>query len=423
MSYAQSIKEKRLSFGGKLLLAPFPAGGLISFAGSIVTGARKSMEDELAHVHAQMLMEGSARFTKKELQVELDTLGASLAFDAGTDRLQFRARVRAEHAERLLDLIAESLLHPTFPKTELEVLKKRELANLQMQSQDTNAQATIAASRMLYPKDHANYELSTKESVAALKKITVPMLQKYHVRILNRGTLVLAAAGDFRKIKVEALVERYFAALPKKKVATPSVKKALKPKAGRKAVHIKEKASIDYIAAIAPGITNAHKDYPALLLGLQILGNRGGFTGRLMQIVREKEGLTYGVYSYPSGFSSRVDGHIMAWGTFAPQLFAQGRTSMLRELRRIIAEGPTEEEVRKHAKLFDARFKVNLSNAGALARAAHDTMADQKPLTHLDTFPQKILKLNVKKVHKVLRKYIDPDKMAEAAAGPLTKIG
>ena len=413
------ISEKRFGWGGRALAAAFPAGGAVSLTGSIAAGSRSTKDDELAEVHAQMLLEGTKMFKKKDLQIELDAMGASLSFSSDGDRLAFSGKARTVHAGRLLALVAEALQNPTFPSAELEILKKREQSNLAMQAQDTRAQASIALSRMLFKKDHPNYEQTTQESLAALKKITQKQLRAYHQKVLNRGSLVLAMAGDVTPAKVFELTQKYFAPLPDTTVRKEKTPPTPAPKAQKKATYIKEKASIDYFAAVAPRITDTHEDYPALVLGLQVLGNRGGFTGRLMRIVREQEGLTYGVYSYPSGFEHYTDGYAAAWGTFAPQLFDKGRAAVLREIKRIVTEGVGNKEVRKHGKLFEARARVSLSNSGALARAAHDTVVNHKPLSHIETFPKRVARLTAREVNKVLKKYLRPNLLSEAAAGPI----
>ncbi len=421
MSYAQKIKDKKFPWGGRALVTPFPASGLVSVAGSIAVGSRKTSDDTLADVHAQMLLEGTEQYSKKDLQIELDRMGASLAFNASSDRLRFSALVRATHLPQLCALVSEILRHPAFPETELSILKQREEASLRMESQHTLTQAKISLSRMLYPKDHPNYAPTTSESVAALKKISVPLLRAYHAHI-NRNSLVLSVSGDVSTNMVFDLAQQYFAVLPSKKIPKQKTLIARAPKAQRKATYIKEKASTDYIIASSTRITNTHKDFAALQLGMQILGNRGGFTGRLMRTVREQEGLTYVIYSALSGFAYDTDGHIQTWANFAPQLFDKGRAATLREINRLVTEGVTEDEVRKHAKLYEAGRRVGLSSASTLARVTHDIVVDNKPLSYLDDYPQKILKLSTKEVNRVLKKYLNPKAFVESAAGPIKAI-
>ena len=215
-----------------------------------------------------------------------------------------------------------------------------------------------------------------------------------------------------------AIIERSFAKLPNVAVRIPTFAPAVPHEARSIAVYIEDKASIDHMLGVATGITKDNPDYPALLLGLQILGNRSGFTGRLMKTVREVEGLTYGVYSYPSGFS-KADGYITVWATFAPQLYEQGKAAVMREVRLIVENGVTDVEVKKHRMMFEARSRVTLANSSDLARAAHDITIEGHAPSWLDEFPQQILMLTAKHVNVALKKYLVIDSLCESAAGPL----
>jgi zinc protease len=420
-NYKDKVKLKKFPWGGIALATAFPSHDIVSIVGSISGGNRAWGSSEEADVHAQMLLEGTKSHTKKELQLLLDSMGANLSFAAGNERLHFTAKVRPPRTDTLLGIIAECLTEPTFPEPELAVLKMREASNLELESQSTTAQANIALTRLLFKKEHPNYSESTAESVKALKNITAKGLRERHAKLLDRRSVVVSMAGDITAGKAFALANSYFKSLPQNKVLFSKYSKAkVLPPRHTKAV-IPNKASIDYVAGVATGITNTSSDFAALLLGMQVLGNRSGFSGRLMKTVREEEGLTYGTYAYPAGYNAATDGYLYIWATFAPALFKKGKESIGRQVRKIIFEGVTKEEVRKHAGLYEARSRVQLSNSGAFARAAHDTVVDNKPLAYLDEFPKKILKLKTAAVNKALKKYLLQTKLSEAAAGTFTE--
>jgi zinc protease len=429
--YAQSIKEKKLSFGGRALAVRFPAHGSVSIAGSIAGGSQsadhflkqknRSGSGEFAKIHADMLLEGTKKHSKKELQILLDTIGASLSFDTTHKRLEFFGRVRVKHLETLLSIIAEVLGQPSFPQSELEILKRREIANLAYEVQDTRTQASIALSRLIYTHNHPNYNETTDESREELGKITSQELSDFHASLVDGSSLILSIAGDLAPQKVFSFAEKQFKKLPRTNMTLPTFVPASAGKPKKATTKIEHKANIDYNIGIATGITANHPDYPALMLGMQILGNPG-FTGRLMQTVREQEGLTYGVYSYFAGLDDGTDGHLMVWATFAPELFKKGRAAVLREVKKIVEQGATSDEVKKHRERYEANFRTRLSNSTAFARAAHDTIAEGRPLKYLDEFPKKILTLTPRMINIALKKYLVPEKMSEAAAGIIDKL-
>ena len=419
-SYAKHIKEKRLASGARILVAPFSSHRHVSLAGSILGGTLFAGSGELAKVHAAMLLEGTIKRHKKELQIALDAIGASLLFSAGSDRLYFSGHVRITHLEEFLTLIAEALSEPAFPARELKILKSRERAALALEAQDTHVQAEINLTKLLFKRGHPNFTEETAASLQNLEKLDVKTLRALHEKILDGSSLILSASGDIVPMRLFSLTEKVFRKLSTQDLSLPHFTKATPGFARRVAMPIKEKASIDYELGIATGIGNKHPDYAPLLLGIQIFGVPG-FSGRLMSTVREVEGLTYAAYSYLSGFRHTTDGYIRIWSSFAPGLFSKGRTAILREIQKIAREGVTAEEVRRHRERFEASFRVRLSSSGAFARAAHDCIADNKPLSYLDTFPERILTLSAPEVNRALRKYLIPSKLSESAAGSVTK--
>jgi len=418
--YAKKITEKRLQGGGRILVTRFPAHGHVSIAGSVLGGTRLAGSAERAKVHAGMLLEGTDRRSKKELQIALDRLGASLSFLAGQSRLIFSGHVRAAHLPELLVILAEMLVLPSFPARELEILKRRERASLALAAQDTNVQAEVALTGLLFDRKHPNFMEQTAVSRDILEGIQVKDLYTFHQKTLDGSSLILSIAGDIAPGKAFSAAETAFHSLSKRRVSLPPFAKAKPLKARYAATPIKDKAGIDFELGVATGITNEHPDYAPLLLGMQILGVPG-FSGRLMSTVREAEGLTYGAYTYLSGFYHDTDGYLNIWSNFAPELFEKGRVALIREVKRIVEEGVGEEETRKHRERFDAAFRVRLSNSAALASAAHNALADHKPLSHLDTFPARIRKLTASDVNRVLRKYLIPAKLSESTAGPVEK--
>src|SRR5665213_270771 len=418
MSYAKNIKEKKLKSGGKILLSKFPAHGRISIVGSIAGGVRLAGNRTLSDAHSALFLEGTKKKSKADIQILLDDMGASLSFSVEKDRLVFQGHVRATYAKKLLALVAEVLREPSFPARELAHLKDRMRAEFSLEAQETRMQAGINLSQLLYSPDHPNYQASTDSARAALEKLTRNDLQKYHASAIDGRTLIVSIAGDIKERELTTLVDTSFSKLPRIDVQLPKIQTAMPKQSQKISVHIEDKASIDYMLAVATGITKDSPDYPALMLGLQVLGNRSGFTGRLMQTIREIEGLTYGVYSYLAGFLNS-DGYIVVWATFAPGLFEKGKAAVMREIKNIVENGATDEEVQKHRTMFEARSRVTLSNSGDLARAAHDIAIEGRAPAYLDEFPQTVLKLSSKRVNDALKKYLVVADLSESSAGPI----
>ena len=419
--YSKLITQTTLPWGATVLSAAFPVHGTVSFVGSIAGGSRMAGTEELAKIHAAMLAEGTAKRTKKDIQLFLDDIGASLSFGSSNDRLVFAGRVSEKNLHKLFAFVAEALLEPSFPARELTVLKQREQSNLALEAQDTRTQASIALSRALFSPEHPNYAHTTDESLAILSSITRKTLVAFHESILSRKTLIVSIAGDITLERAAKLVDQKFKKLPAREVTLPEFAPSEAAEAKREIVALPHKASIDYMTGIALGITSDHADYAALMLGMQVLGNPRGFTGRLMKTVREEEGLTDGVYASMPGISAKTDGYAMVWGTFAPALFPQGRAAIRREIEKIVDKGVTDAEVKKHRELYDAYTRVQLADSASLAQVGHNLAAQGRTAAYLDRFTKTVLSLDSKHIRAALKTYLKPELFSEAAAGPIEK--
>ncbi|HEX8993917.1 MAG TPA: insulinase family protein, partial [Candidatus Paceibacterota bacterium] len=279
-------------------------------------------------------------------------------------------------------------------------------------------QAGIALWRLLVPKGHPNYAETTDESLRTLSTITSKKLAAYHSSTLDQSSLIFSIAGDIEIDSMFALAEKHFKKFPVRSIELPSFTPSTPSSAEKVIIPIEHKESVDYLVGIATGITQRHEDYPALLIGMNVLG-APNFSGRLMSTVREKEGLTYGVYANTSGFARHNDGALIVWAAFAPQMFDRGRAAVIREIKKLITRGATTDEIKKHSFMYLARKKTGLTTSSAYAALAHDLAADDLPLSHIDSFDKKIEKLTAADVNKALKKYLVPKLLSEAAAGPV----
>lgn len=418
MTFSKLIREYPISHGGRILLAPFPASGNISFVGSVAGGSSYSGSRALSEAHAAMLLEGTKSKSKDRIQILLDSLGASLSFAATNNRLVFTVLCRREDLLKVLGLVREALLEPTFPGKEFTTYKKREHTSLLLEAQQTRQQADNALVRALFKPGHPCYFQTTEETAASLHALSVRDVRAYHAQAIDASTLILSCAGDIDR-DTAASIDKIFRKLPYGSIAHTAYESAPPPVASSVQIPIPDKASIDYVLGIAPGITSDSADYAALRLGIQILGNPGGFSGRLMKTVRERDGLTYGAYGFTVGFSRATDGYLKIWANFAPQLFEKGRASIRHELELLIEKGVTASEVKQHAAIFEAHNRTRSASSAALAGIAHSVAADGYRPSHLDEVASKTLALTHKQVNAALKKYLLIDRLAESAAGAL----
>ena len=144
--------------------------------------------------------------------------------------------------------------------------------------------------------------------------------------------MIVVAVGDVDHEQLSNTIKKEFGSWKD----SPLIKKTSSTKGkrapGKAYVTMKDKTSTDFIVGTPLMVDRFHEDYMPLYVATHILG--GNFSARLMQTVRVKEGLTYGINSTISGFGNNNDGYWMVGGTFAPELLAKGEKATLREIKK-----------------------------------------------------------------------------------------
>ena len=177
------------------------------------------------------------------------------------------------------------------------------------------------------------------------------------------------------------------------------------------------KTSVSVLIGQPSGLQHHDPDYLACNLGTAVFGS-GFFSARLLDIIRNKEGLTYGI-----GASLRADtfsdGSWTIKGTFAPELLEKGLASTRRELRRFYREGITEEELANFKVTLSGAHKVGLATTTGLASALLNALQRGYGPEWLDEYPKRIQALTLSEVNNSLKKRLNPDQMLTVLAGSL----
>jgi zinc protease len=152
-------------------------------------------------------------------------------------------------------------------------------------------------------------------------------------------------------------------------------------------------------------------------MATSVLGS-GFFSARLLAIIRNQEGLTYGIGA-ALGSDTYTDGSWSISGTFAPELLEKGTASTLRELRRFYETGLTAEELATFKVTLTGSYKVALSTTGGVASSLLNALQRGYGPEWVDEFPRRIQALTLSEVNATIKKYLHPDRMVTVVAGSL----
>jgi len=407
--------------GIDIIIAPTGVKNVVTFAGSLPAGDIFNEKNSMvADLTGRLLDKGTLKNDKYTLAAKMENMGARISFGVGKYNLTINGRCLKKDVGRVIGLLAEQLRQPAFNAEELGKLKKQRLGNLKQQQDRPNARASEALKQQLFSKQHPNYEIPLSQTIADIDKVTMDDIKAFHEKYYGPKSMILVFSGDVDKNTLENDVKKSFngwhGGVVYKKVDVES-------KIGDGKLHavtMPGKTSATMLIGNATGLKRTDKDYLPLYLGNTILGT--GFAGRLMSIIRDDEGLTYGIYSSHGG-DIYSDGYWFISATFAPNLLQKGLTSSKREMNRWVKDGVTQNELNHVKARLKGRFKVGLATSGGMARQIISLVQRGYGLDYLDSYPALVDAVTLDQVNAAITKHVHPKQAVVIVAGSIDKDG
>jgi zinc protease len=368
----------------------------------------------LAEYTAASLLRGTMNRTFDENYAALESVGASLGFNTGVHKSGFNGRSLVEDLPLLLKLLAEALTTPTFPKAELEKLRAQLLTGLAIRAEDTADMASMVFDQILF-KGHpySRPEDGYPETIQNIKRSD---LVKFHREHYGPRGLVIAIVGAVKPEEAAKQAKRALGGWQvKNQKETPELPplKSLK-KAVSKHYRIAGKSQSDLMIGTNGPMRRDPQFMPALI-GNNILG-QFGMMGRIGDVVREKSGLAY--YAYSSLNAGLGPGSWEVSAGVSPQNVKKASELIVDELKRFVQEGVTADELADTKANFIGRLPISLESNGGVANALLNIERHNLGLDYYRRYEGLVSEVTAEDVLTTARKFIDPDKLAIAVAGP-----
>ncbi|MDQ3023070.1 MAG: insulinase family protein [bacterium] len=391
----------------------------VSISGLVRAGSIDDPADKpgLANLAVSMLKRGTAKWTKEQLAELEENNAVSLGYGPGRENFSFSGRSLSEDLPTLLDLLQSTLLQPTFPQTELDLLRQQVLAAIADADNDTATQAGRAARRALYGDDNpfTHDEIGTVESVQAATVDDIAAW--YSAHSVPEGSII-TIVGDVSAAQVRSEIERRLGSWSGKLgnhnalIARASDFRA--PATPNVDVFLADKSNVSLIWA-GPGASRQGTAWPKYSVATYVLG--GDFGSRLNKRLRVQEGLTYGSFAFFD--SNLAAGPLFTQADVNPENIAAAEKAMTEELTKYAATGPTEEEFRRAKSFLTGNYPVRLASNGSIARELTTNVYLGRGVDYIRDYPGLVEAVTLQEVLGVIRDYIDQSKMVHVRAGTL----
>ncbi len=412
----ETIRREELPNGVVVLIRENFSSPSVVFSGYLPVGALANSADTagLAFMTAIAMTRGTRTRSFHQIFESIESIGAHLSLYGGTHSTAFQGKALTEDLGLLLELLADVLQNPSFPKTEVERLRAQQLTALAIREQDTGARAQMAFDTLVY-RDHP-YRLSTNGYVETISELTHSDLRRFHRGYFDPSGLVITIVGGVEAERVLDLVTSTLGQWKtKQRPKMPDLPK-LKPllKSRRVEVRLDGKAQSELVIGAA-GPSRYDDEYLAAAMGNSILG-RFGMMGRIGEAVRVSAGLAYYAYSAISGGPGPGPWQVVAGVN--PKDENRAIEIVQKEIKRFTSRHVSDEELFENKANFIGRLPMQLESNEGVAGAISHIERYSLGLDYYQRYQNLVAGITCDQVLAVGKRYLDPDRLAVAIAGP-----
>ncbi|HEY9621187.1 MAG TPA: pitrilysin family protein [Crinalium sp.] len=405
----------KLSNGVRVLLLADHSTPTISLSGWIKAGNEfdSNAKAGLAALTATNLMNGTQSKTALELAQTLEDEGADLSFSANREGVSIDSNVLSTNLPTVVATLADVLQHATFPAEQLELSRQRALTRLQVEMDDPQQLGWRVFRQTVYPPNHPFYSLPTEES---LKSVTRDDLVAFYQQHYRPDATVLALVGDFDPAQVRTLLEQALGRWQSQgRSPGPRYSQVALPRSTTRLSRVMPGKAEAVTFMGYNGISRRDPRFYAAMVMNQILGG-DTLASRLGTEIRDRQGLTYGIYSYfvaginPGPFSITMQ--------TAPDDADKAIASTQVLLQQIHDHGVTEAEFNAAKRSITSSYPVDLANPSSVASAILMNAVYGLSQEEIRQFPERIEAVTLDQVQQVIRDLIHPDNLVIVTAGP-----
>jgi zinc protease len=370
----------------------------------------------LASFVAALAREGTASHTSEQISQQLEVMAATLTVTAGTGvEATVAGSSLSDQFDRLLDIGADVLLHPSFSDEELGRYKQRMRAQLTQQRSNPGFLAAELFNRVVYGAHPASRIAPT---AAALDATTRDHLATFHRTRYVPDHAGMAIAGDISLAEARKLVEVRLGGWAKSGAAAPAVADPPALTAPKIAFIGRPNSVQTNLIVGTQAIGRTGPDYDVLQVMNKVIG--GGPTGRLFIHLREEKGYTYGASSSLSAPMFRGDWS--ASTSVRSEVTEPALRDLLAEIAQLRDHEVSSQELADAKRSMIASFALSLESPTQLLNYSVTRWRFKLPADYWDSYPDRVSSVTALQVQAAARKYLDPQRMQIVAVGDPTRV-
>jgi len=378
-------------------------------AGSVFNPEGKS---EVAEFTAALLTDGTEKLDEEAFNAAADDIAAQIDSSSGQESSAavLRSLSRPETLKKAAGLLNQSLTYPRFDPAVFDRRQKEAVTTLQQQETTPDFTAGRALTKLAYP-DHP-YGSGANVTAESIRKVNLDDIRAFHRSRYGKDNAIVAIVGDINRKQADRLVKNVLNGLPERSSAAKNVPPVQQQPAQRRDIPFAGEQA--QVLLGMPLIKRHDPDYYALVAGNYILGG-GGFDSRLMKVLRDRYGYTYGVYSNLEP-ATEAGMFTIAYSTQKKNT----KDSLVQAqavIKQFIEEGPTEEELAQAKANIIGSFPLRFDSNAKLVKYLSIIGYHNLPNDYLEAYPKAIGKLTVAQVKDAWKRRVKPEDLHIVVVG------
>ncbi|NRA86486.1 MAG: insulinase family protein [Rhizobiales bacterium] len=366
----------------------------------------------LTYLMAALLDEGAGDMDNLQFHKALDETATHIHFSATRDIINGSIKMLKKHKERAADLLNMALFSPTFETEATDRVKAQIVASIRSASSNPSEIAAKKLMKLSFGEHvYGNLVKGSETSIADISKTD---LQKIAKRNFNAEHPYLVIVGDVNEQEAEALISRIFANRQKSSSNIHVIPDAPFVGGGQIVRHHMDVPQAVVNFAL-PSIPQDDDDFMQLMVLNHILGG-GGFSSRLMEEIREKRGLTYGIHTslMPLKHGSLITGSAATSVDKMPETIK----ILLQEVEKMHDHGVTDDELNDAKTYLTGAYPLRFDTG---SKIAHQLLSMQYFDFGIDFINQRnglvndVTKVNIATMAERL---LNTNEMAQIIVGP-----
>ncbi|MFQ1702848.1 M16 family metallopeptidase [Loktanella agnita] len=356
-----------------------------------------------------LIEEGSGEMDAQAFQTAREALAASYRFRAYDDSIAISAQMLSENREEALALLRQALIAPRFDQDALDRVRAQVLSGIASDSKDPNSISSAVFDQAAFG-DHP-YGSVLDGTVETVTGLTQDDMVSAHQNALTRDRLYVSVVGDITAEEVGPMLDDLLGDLP---AAGPPLPNDV-PFGLAGGVTVVDFDTPQSVALFGhAGIKRDDPDFFAAYIVNHVLG-AGGFESRLMDEVREKRGLTYGIstFLYPMFHAEVMLGRVASGNATIAEAIAVTRA----EWARMAEDGMTAEELSTAKTYLTGEYPLRFDGNGEIAKIMVGMQMIDLPPDYVTNRNEYVEAVTLEDVNRVAAELLKPENLHFVVVG------